>query len=449
MARLLAESKSNRHWSEKSLEDMQERDWKTFKEDFKIEVRGSGAPLPIRYWNEAKLPKPLLDTLRRLGHSTLTPIQRQGIPVGLANKDMVGISETSLGKSAAFVLPMLVHITKLPKMDQKVAKEGPYALVLAPTRQVAQAIADQTQELAAPLGIRSVCIVGGLSTEEQGAALRKGAEIMIATPGRLCDCIERQHVVLRQCSYVVLDETARMLDTGFEPQLLRIMDTMPSINMRPEDVEHEDESKVYRQTSIFSATLPEKVESLANKYLRNPIFITAGSKVLATDVNQEVLWVTSDQQKKTKIMEILLERSPPFIVFANSKRVCDALSKYIESQGIAATAVHGGKIQEEREINMKLFKDGTYDVLVATDAVGTDTVISGAEHLVNYDMPSKIEKYIHRLGCSRRSGKTAAVTSFLTPQDSDIMAALKDTLSQAGAKVPNELALHIRSKHKR
>ena len=196
----------DRHWSEKPLSEMKERDWRIFKEDFNISTKGGNMPNPIRSWEESGIPAKLLDVIAGIGYTAPTPIQRQAIPIGLQNRDIIGIAETGSGKTASFVIPMLVYITELPPLSDLNRMDGPYALIMAPTRELAQQIEQETLKFCKGMGFNCVSIVGGHTIEEQSFNLRNGAEIIIATPGRLRDCLERRVLVLSQCKYVVMDE---------------------------------------------------------------------------------------------------------------------------------------------------------------------------------------------------------------------------------------------------
>jgi len=442
-------AKQNRHWSEKTLAEMEERDWRIFKEDFNIGVRGANIPNPLRYWAEATLPEEIYKALSKAGYKAPTPIQRAAIPVGLKNIDVVGIAETGSGKTCAYLIPLLVYLANLPRLTQETAQDGPYAIILAPTRELAHQISDECDKFAGAMGIRSVSIVGGLSIQDQGFLVRKGAEVVIATPGRLYDCIERRYLVLNQCTYVVLDEADRMIDMNFEPQIMRILDTMPATNLKPENIELVDEKKRYRQTIMFSATMPLKVELLARKYLRHPIFISIGDRKgdAAKMVEQRVIWMAEGAKRK-KLIDILSQEPPPFIVFMNAKKSCDKLSADLNKTGLRSVVIHGGKIQEQREENLRAFKENEYDILIATDVVGRGIDITGVEQVINYDMPKDIEKYTHRIGRTGRAGRKGIATSFLTPQDTDIMFDLKEMLRKAGAAIPPELQRSEASKQK-
>ncbi|GER36118.1 DEAD-box ATP-dependent RNA helicase [Striga asiatica] len=223
-ASLLFDIKVDRHWSDKKLEEMTDRDWRIFREDFNISYEGSKIPRPMRNWAESKLSAELLRAVNRAGYKSPSPIQMAAIPLGLEQRNVIGVSETGSGKTAAFVLPMLTYITRLPPISEE---NGPYAVVMAPTRELALQIEDETTKFAHYMGIKVVSIVGGQSIAKQGFKLRQGCEVVIATPGRLLDCLERRYVVLNQCKYVVLDEADRMIDMGFEPQVVGVLDAIP------------------------------------------------------------------------------------------------------------------------------------------------------------------------------------------------------------------------------
>ena len=299
-----------RHWTEKPLDEMKERDWRIFREDYSITARGGSIPHPLRSWTESTIPPAILECIDQIGYKEPSAIQRQAIPIGLQNRDIIGIAETGSGKTAAFVIPMLAFISKLPAFTDDNRHLGPYALILAPTRELAQQIETESKKFAAPLGYHCVSIVGGKNMEEQQFNLREGAEIIIATPGRLKDVIERHVIVLSQCRYVVMDEADRMVHLGFEADLTFILDALPSETMEGEDQGEkmevdEDGLQTFvkkgrtRVTTLFSATMPPAVERLARKYLKKPAIITIGEAGRAVDtVEQKVEFVLGDEKKK-------------------------------------------------------------------------------------------------------------------------------------------------------
>jgi len=240
-----------------------------------------------------------------------------------------------------------------------------------------------------------------------------------------------------------------MIDLNFEPQILRILDMMPSSNLRPENPELIDEKKVYRQTIMFSATMPLKVEMLAKKYLRQAVFISIGDRKgkVNTRIEQRVEWMT-EGNKRRRLLELLTTEEAPFIVFSNSKKQCDNLAKILDAEGHRCMVIHGGKIQEQREANLDSFKAGEVDVLIATDVVGRGIDIQGVRHVINYDMPASIDKYTHRIGRTGRAGLTGIATSFLTNEDTEIMYDLKEMLRTSGTTIPAELARHDAAQQK-
>lgn len=246
---------------------------------------------PMRTWaDECRLAPELLRAVERAGYKEPSPIQTAAIPLGLQQRDVIGIAETGSGKKTAFVLPMLTYIsTRLPPMprssNEENQREGPYAVVLAPTRDIALQIEDETVKFAKFLGIKVVSLVGGRSIEEQGFKIGQGCEVVIATPGRLTDCLERRYADLNQCNYVVLYEVDRMIDMGFGPLVVGVLDAIPSSNLKPKNEDEElDEKKIYRTTCMFSTTMPPAVEQLGKKYLRNPVVVAIGTAAKATDL---------------------------------------------------------------------------------------------------------------------------------------------------------------------
>lgn len=345
------------HWSEKSLNLMTERDWHIFKEDFNITTKGGLIPHPLRSWKEASdiLPNRLLQSILAAGYKEPTPIQRQTIPISLQNRDVIGIAQTGSGKTASFVIPMLYFISRLPPLTEQSLALGPYALILAPTRELALQIRDETDKLIRDMGYKVTAIVGGHSIEDQSFALRNGSHIIVATPGRLKDCLENRIIVLSQCIYVVLDEADKMLEIGFEEDLSYILDSLPESNEKPieqdddeiwkdyrkvqkrniiekkanakkskkrkvaEDEDEDNEEgaiameddfkskQLYRQTLMYSATMLPNVERLAKQYLRRPAMVTIGSAGQIVDsIVQKVESIPNDLKKrKTKLIQIL------------------------------------------------------------------------------------------------------------------------------------------------
>ncbi|KAF5134228.1 Pre-mRNA-splicing ATP-dependent RNA helicase [Metarhizium brunneum] len=444
-----------RHWSEKKLGEMRERDWRIFKEDFGISTKGGAIPDPMRSWEESGLPQRLLDIVDRVGYKEPTPIQRAAIPIALQARDLIGVAVTGSGKTAAFLLPLLVYISDLPPLTEVNKNDGPYALILAPTRELVQQIETEAKKFAEPLGFRCVSIVGGHSLEEQAFALRNGAEIIVATPGRLVDCIERRLLVLSQCCYVIMDEADRMIDLGFEESVNKILDALPVSNEKPDTDDAENAQLMksylgsrdkYRQTMMYTATMPPLVERIAKKYLRRPATATIGNAGEAVDtVEQRVELISGEDRRKKRLQEILSKNdfAPPIIVFVNIKRNCDAVARDIKSMGWSTVTLHGSKTQEQREAALASVRSGATQVLVATDLAGRGIDVPDVSLVVNFNMATSIESYTHRVGRTGRAGKSGVAITFLGNEDADVMYDLRQMLSKSSiSKVPEELKRH-------
>lgn len=450
----------DRHWTEKDFDEMTERDWRIFREDYNITIKGGKIPNPIRKWSEAGFPDEINKIIDSVGYKEPTPIQRQAIPIGLQNRDIIGIAETGSGKTLAFLIPLLSWIQSLPKQErQENIDQGPYAIILAPTRELAQQIEEESKKFGQPLGIRTVVVVGGLSREDQGFQLRLGCEIVIATPGRLIDVLENRYLVLNQCTYIVMDEADRMIDMGFEPDVQKILDFMPLTNLKPDTDEAEDATKLmenfntrkkYRQTVMFTATMPPAVERLARNYLRRPATVYIGSIGKPTERVEQIVMMVTEADKRKKLVEILKRNiEPPIIIFVNQKKGADVLAKSLEKVGFNACTLHGGKGQEQREYALSSLKTGAKDILVATDVAGRGLDVKDVSMVINYDFAKTIEDYTHRIGRTGRAGKNGVAISFITKDDSPLFYDLKQLIvSSPVSTCPPELMNHPDAQHK-
>ena len=446
---------SEKHWSEKPLEMMKERDWRIFKEDFNISTKGGGIPNPMRSWEESGLPKRLLDVIKQVGYKEPSPIQRAAIPIGLQARDVIGVAVTGSGKTASFLLPLLVYISELPPLNEFTKNDGPYAIILAPTRELAQQIEVEAKKFATPLGFTCVSIVGGHTIEEQAYNLRDGAEIIIATPGRLVDCLERRLLVLSQCCYVIMDEADRMVDMGFEESVNRILEALPVANQKPDSDDAENPvlmskhlggKERYRQTMMYTATMPPAIERIARKYLRRPAIVTIGNVGEAVDtVEQRVEFVQGEDRRKARLKEILKtgEFRPPVIVFVNIKRNCDAVARELKSAGFSAVTLHGSKSQDQREAALAGLRSGTADILVATDLAGRGIDVPDVSLVINFNMATSIEQYTHRIGRTGRGGKEGVAITFLGNEDAEVLYELRNMIGKSEkSRVPEELRKH-------
>jgi ATP-dependent RNA helicase DDX23/PRP28 len=451
---------NNRHWSEKSLETMQDRDWRIFREDFNITTKGGTIPNPMRSWDECQpqLPEVLKSLLTaKYGYQEPTPIQRQAIPIALNQRDLIGIAKTGSGKTIAFLIPILAFLDSISKSDIKKndpALYGPFALILAPTRELAQQIGREATKFTEPMGLRSICLVGGHSISEQAFELGKGAEIVIATPGRLKDCLEQHMIVLQQCRYLVLDEADRMLDMGFEPDLAFIKSKLPIDSLSDNNIGMLSN----RQTLMFSATMPPSVEKLARIWLLKPITVTIGTAGQVVDtVSQIIEWIPLssspsstllEEKKRSNLLNILSKGfEPPIIIFTNMIDTSESVYKFLNAKGFKVTLLHGRKVQEQREAALSQLKQGTKELLVATDVASRGLDVPDVSLVINYDMAKTIEDYVHRIGRTGRAGKSGAAITFLSLDDENLFYDLKQQLSKSTkSQYPPELFHHPAAK---
>lgn len=393
------EDKFNIHWKDKELKEMTERDWRIFREDHDIIIKGGRVPNPIRSWEESNLPSFIMDSIKYAGYKKPSAIQIQAISIGLERRDMIGLAPTGSGKSAAFLIPLIVYLNQLAPITPDTAQNGPYAMILAPTRELALQICDEFHKFAKYTKLRAASIVGGKSAEEQALILGVGVEVIIGTPGRIQDCLEKHFTILNQCNYVILDEADKMIKDGFEENLNYILDCIPSTNLKSEDEkvieEQENESKLgiksYRITMMFSATMTNSLEKLARKYLRCPSYISIGEPGSGKKEIDQRVEIISENQKKDRLINLLNKFKPPIMIFLNYKSSVDNLCKYLEKMDIKISSLHGGKTQEARERALKGFKDGKYDVLVCTSVLARGIDVTGVTLVVNYDAPKSME----------------------------------------------------------
>ncbi|KAK9448301.1 P-loop containing nucleoside triphosphate hydrolase protein [Limtongia smithiae] len=446
------EGVENVHWTEKPLSMMKDRDWRIFKEDFSISTKGGAVPNPLRSWDESGLPPAILRTIDMVGYKDPSPIQRAAIPIAMSCRDVIGVAETGSGKTASFVLPLLSYIIEMPALDDETKEDGPYAIILAPTRELAQQIEIETRKFCTPLGFRCVSIVGGHTLSEQSLSMQEGAEIVIATPGRLVDCIERRILVLSQCCYVIMDEADRMIDLGFEEQVNKILEALPVSNVKPDSDDAENTQLMskylggkdrYRQTMMYTATMPPAIERIARQYLRRPATVIIGNAGQAVGtVEQRVEFVVSEERRKRRMDEILNsgEFAAPIIVFVNIKKNCEMIARELNRIGWRTVTLHGGKSQDLRETALKQLRDGEADALVATDLAGRGIDVPNVSLVINFNMAKNIEDYTHRIGRTGRAGKSGVAITFLSNDDQDTFYDLRQMLSKSPlSKMPEEL----------
>ncbi|XP_069030959.1 probable ATP-dependent RNA helicase DDX46 isoform X1 [Embiotoca jacksoni] len=390
-----------------------------------IIVKGKGCPKPIKTWVQCGVSMKILNAMKKHSYEKPTPIQAQAIPAIMSGRDLIGIAKTGSGKTIAFLLPMFRHI-----MDQRPLEEseGPITVIMTPTRELALQITKECKKFSKPLGLRVVCVYGGTGISEQIAELKRGAEIIVCTPGRMIDMLGANSgrvTNLRRVTYVVLDEADRMFDMGFEPQVMRIVD-----NVRPD-----------RQTVMFSATFPRAMEALARRILSKPLEIQVGGRsVVCSDVEQHVLVIEEDK-KFLKLLEILghYQEKGSVIIFVDKQEHADALLKDLMKASYPCMSLHGGIDQYDRDSIINDFKNGACRLMVATSVAARGLDVKQLILVINYNCPNHYEDYVHRAGRTGRAGNKGFAYTFITDDQARYAGDILKALELSGSPVPPEL----------
>ncbi len=343
---------------------------------------------------ELGLSEPVLRAVVAAGYETPTPIQAQAIPLVLKGRDIMGLAQTGTGKTAAFTLPIVDRLSEGPRRTR--------ALILTPTRELCVQVEESVQKYAKFSDLDVAPVYGGVPLEPQQKSLRAGVDIVVATPGRMIDHLERQNVVFDDLEVLVLDEADRMLDMGFAPQINRIVAQIPP----------------YRQTLLFSATMPPEVEALARKYLRKPEVVQIGIRSSAASTVSHAVYPVPADRKTALLAELLkAEGMDSVLVFCRTKHGSDRVVRQLDHEGIPATAMHADKTQAQRTKALSDFKHGKIRVLVATDIAQRGLDINGISHVINYDVPQQPEDYVHRIGRTGRADATGDAFTFMAPDE--------------------------------
>ena len=353
------------------------------------------------------LAEPILRAVTELGYREPTPIQAQAIPIVMQGRDVMGAAQTGTGKTAGFALPILQRLMQHANASASPARHPVRALILAPTRELADQIYENVREYARYTGLRSAVVFGGVDIKPQIAALRQGCEVLIATPGRLLDHMGQKTVTLAQADMLVLDEADRMLDMGFLPDIQRILHALP----------------VRRQNLMFSATFSGEIRKLAEAFLNDPVLIeVARRNATAENVEQLVFRVADLDAKRAAVAKLVRERQlSQVIVFTNTKIGAGRLARLLERDGLNAAAIHGDKTQQERLATLESFKKGEIVVLVATDVAARGLDIVELPAVINYDLPYNAEDYVHRIGRTGRAGASGVALSLMVGGDERLL----------------------------
>jgi len=392
-----------------------------------IVTEGDDIPPPCRKFKDMRFPDAILGLLASKGIKRPTPIQIQGLPAALSGRDLIGIAFTGSGKTLVFALPMVMLALEAEQKMPLVGGEGPFGLIICPSRELARQTYDSVVDYCQSLNqsgfpeLRPMLCIGGIDMRDQLTMLRQGIHCVVATPGRLQDMLEKKRFNMELCRYLVLDEADRIMDMGFEEDLRNIMDFFVK----------------QRQTLMFSATMPKKIQNFAQTALVRPVTVNVGRAGAANlDVIQEVEYV-KQEAKIVYLLECLQKTAPPVLVFCDSKNDVDDIHEYLLLKGVEGVAIHGSKDQEERQYAIQCFKSGTKDVLIGTDIAAKGLDFPDVQHVINYDMPTEIENYVHRIGRTGRCGKTGVATTFINKSsDESILLDLKHLLMEAKQRIP-------------
>jgi ATP-dependent RNA helicase DDX41 len=405
-----------------------EEDHQAVRDQFYILASGRNLPPPIPSFADMKFPPPILAVLAARGIVKPTPIQMQGLPAILSGRDMIGVAFTGSGKTTVFGLPAVMAALQEEVRMPLEGLEGPVGLVICPSRELARQTLEVVDGFVEALRadgappLRTMLCIGGVDGKAQSDMVRsQGVHIVVATPGRLKDLLQKRRMTLDICRYMCLDEADRMVDLGFEEDIREIMSYF----------------RGQRQMVMFSATMPAKIKSFAESALVDPVEVNVGrAGATNLDIIQEVEYV-KDESKLVALLEALQKTPPPVLVFAENKRDVDTIHEFLLVKGVEAVAVHGSKDQEEREWAIDSFKGGRKDVLIATDIASKGLDFAGVQHVVNYDMPEEIENYVHRIGRTGRRGKTGIATTFINKTQSEsVLLDLKHLLREAKQRIP-------------
>lgn len=393
-----------------------------------IKVNGKDVPKPVQKWAQCGLTRQTLDVVSSLGFEKPTPIQMQALPSLMSGRDVVGVAKTGSGKTMAFLLPMFRHIK-----DQEPLKDndGPIGLIMTPTRELATQIHRDCKPFLKMMNLRAVCAYGGAPIRDQIAELKRGAEIIVCTPGRMIDLLAANQgrvTNLRRVTYVVLDEADRMFDMGFEPQVMKIF-----ANMRPD-----------RQTILFSATMPRLIDSLTKKVLKSPIEITVGGRSVVAKEIEQIVEIREESTKFVRVLELLGElydkdEDARTLLFVERQEKADDLLKELMQKGYPCMSIHGGKDQVDRDSTISDFKKGVVPILIATSVAARGLDVKQLKLVINYDAPNHLEDYVHRAGRTGRAGNTGTAVTFVTPEQENCAPGIAKALEQSDQPVPERL----------
>ncbi|KAF8341285.1 P-loop containing nucleoside triphosphate hydrolase protein [Cantharellus anzutake] len=393
-----------------------------------IKIRGVECPKPVTKWSHCGLPAATLDVIKRLGYAAPTAIQSQAIPAIMSGRDVIGVAKTGSGKTIAFLLPLFRQIKDQRPLE---TMEGPMAIIMTPTRELALQIHRECKPFLKALNLRAVAAYGGTPIKDQIAEMKKGTEIVVCTPGRMIDLLSANSgrvTNLKRVTYLVLDEADRMFDMGFEPQVMKIVK-----NIRPD-----------RQTVLFSATFPKQMDSLARKILTKPLEITVGGRSVVAPEIEQIVEVRAEDTKFNRLLEILgqtyyEDKDTRTLIFVDRQEAADNLLRELMRKGYLCMSLHGGKDQIDRDSTIADFKNGVFPILTATSVAARGLDVKQLKLVINYDAPNHMEDYVHRAGRTGRAGNTGTCITFIAPDQERYSVDIWRALQASNAASPPEL----------
>lgn len=403
-------------------------------DDIPVEATGRDVPEPVSTFTNPPLDDHLITNIGLAGYKNPTPVQKYSIPIVMGGRDLMACAQTGSGKTGGFLFPILSQAFQNGPNEAPPPPTGafnrqrrayPTSLILAPTRELVSQIYDEARKFAYRSWVRPCVVYGGADISSQLRQIERGCDLLVATPGRLVDLMERGRISLHNVKYLILDEADRMLDMGFEPQIRRIVEQ--------EDMPPTEE----RQTLMFSATFPRDIQMLARDFLKDYIFLSVG-RVGSTSENitQKIEYV-EDPDKRSVLLDILHTHGQGLtLIFVETKRMADSLSDFLINQNFPATSIHGDRTQREREKALELFRNGRCPILVATAVAARGLDIPNVTHVINYDLPTDIDDYVHRIGRTGRAGNTGLSTAFFNRGNKGVVRDLIELLKEANQDVP-------------
>ena len=395
--------------------------------------------VPAETFTDMGLHPLVAENVARCRYEKPTPVQKYGVKIVTAGSDLMACAQTGSGKTAAYLLPAVNHCLTRTILPHPTRQATPTALIMAPTRELCLQIYEEGRKFTFRTGLRCVVVYGGADTRQQIYELQRGCSILVATPGRLWEMFQRNIISFRAIQFLVLDEADRMLDMGFEPQIRAIVEG-PQTDM-PRTGQ--------RQTLMYSATFPREIQTLAREFLSQHYFLQVGRVGSTTEnISQQFIWSESEYDRKDRLVQLLSQAGDTLtLVFVEKKRDADYLERYLHQVNCPATSIHGDRSQREREEALNMFRNGMCRVLVATDVAARGLDIPNVGLIIQYDLPTNIDDYVHRIGRTGRAGKQGIAVAFFGEKNRNLVDDLHNLLIEAHQTVPDFLAAMVTPKH--